>query len=105
MESAFRSIQVPEERKLSLMQGKLQGFAFTYFQTEEMSHPAMTYLEFKQKMRDRYFPQAMRRARENEVRDAGFEDFPVDEIIRRLRDDLAEVPKAATMEDFKISLS
>ena len=45
-----------------------------------------------------------RTARETEVRETEFEDLLVDEIIRRLREDLAEVPSAAPTEEIAISV-
>ena len=46
LDSAFESIRASEERKLSLMQSKLQGYAFTYFRAEQSLHPEMSYEEF-----------------------------------------------------------
>ena len=95
LDSTFESIRAPEKRKLLLMQSKLQGYAFTYFQAEQSLHPEMTFQEFRGKLRDRYFPRALRTARETGVRETEFEDLPIDEIIRRLRENLAEVLGAA----------
>ena len=64
----------------------------------------MTYEEFRGKLRDRYFPRALRTARETEVRETEYEDLPIDEIIRRLREDVAEVPGAAPTEEMAIAI-
>ena len=104
LDSAFEVIQVPEEKKLPLLQSKLQGYTFTFFRTELATHPEMTYAELREKLRDKYYPRALRRARETEVREVGHENLPVDEIIRKLRDNLSKVPDAAPTKDFRISL-
>ena len=46
----------------------------------------------------------MRTARETEVRETEYEDLPIDEIIRRLREDLAEAPGAAPTEEMAIAV-
>ena len=67
VDATFRVIRAPEDRKIALVQSKLQGYAYTFFSTEEEAHPEMTYVEFRVKLRERYFPSALRRARETEV--------------------------------------
>jgi len=64
----------------------------------------MAFEEFRGKLRDRYFPRALRTARETEVRETEYEDLPIKEIIRQLREDLAEVPGAALTEEMAIAV-
>ena len=102
VDSALESIRCPVDRQIELVQTLFRDLSHHWWRS--VRGQVTSFEHMRTMIRERFCPASLRREKLQDFVEAGFEDVPVSEAIRRFQEELALLGPAAPSADQHVYL-
>ena len=102
VDSALESIECPADKRVRLVQSLFSDLAQHWWRS--VRDQVTSYEQMQTRIRERFCPASLRKERLQDFMEAGYEDVPISEAIRRFQEELALLGPAAPPADQHVYL-